>query len=125
MAKKETLYDKTDKKLQRLSKTIGAIVAIVGAFAALANWTSERFSSAVAAQIQEFREEVAESNRKQDLAIMRMELLTLMEHDPDNTVEIEILGKKYFQAGGNSYMSSMYSRYAREHGLDTSFIVHE
>lgn len=117
-------YDKADKRLKRISGTIGAIVAIVSAVTGLSAWVSNQFQAAVSAQIQDFREEVEESDKAQALAIMRLELMSLISHDPDNVVEIERLGKKYFQAGGDSWMSSIYSEYARGHNLDTSFIVH-
>lgn len=120
---KSSLYDKTDKKLHKISSTIGAIMAIVGAATGICTWVSNQFQNVVSAQIEDFREEVEKSDRAQALAIMRLELMSLIAHDPDNVVEIERLGKKYFQTGGDSWMSSIYSEYAREHNLDTSFLV--
>ena len=70
--------------------------------------------------------EVKTANDAQDLAIMRLELMNLIENNPDNTVEIEMLGKKYFNPpyNGDSYMSTIYSQWANARGLDTSFITH-
>lgn len=125
MAKK-TFYDKADKKLQRISGTIGAIIAIVGALSATFSWIQGQFTNAISSQINEFRQEVKTSNDSQDLAIMRLELMNLIENTPDNTVEIEMLGKKYFNPpySGDSYMSVVYSQWANARGLDTSFITH-
>ena len=125
MAKK-SLYDKADKKLQRVSGTVGAIVAIIGATSGLFGWIQSQFTNAISAQINEFREEVKASNGSQDLAIMRLELMNLIQNNPDNTVEIEMLGKKYFNPpyNGDSYMSVVYSQWANARGLDTSFITH-
>lgn len=126
MVAKKSLYDKADKKLQRISKTIGAIIAIGGAMIGAFSWVQNQFTNAISAQIDDFRQEVKASNDSQDLAIMRLELMNLIENSPDNTVEIEMLGKKYFNPpyNGDSYMSVVYSEWAKSRGLDTSFITH-
>lgn len=124
MAKK-SLYDKTDKKLQRASGTIGAIIIIIGAISGVFGWIQSQFTNAISTQINDFRQEVKTSNDSQDLAIMRLELMNLIQNSPGNTVEIEMLGKKYFNPpyNGDSYMSVVYSEWAKARGLDTSFIT--
>lgn len=124
--KKESLYDKADKKIQRISSTIAAIIAVVTAATGVFSWVSGQFTNAISSQIDEFRQEVKASNDAQDLAIMRLELMSLIEDNPDNIVEIEMLGKKYFNPpyNGDSYMSILYSQWANARGLDTSFITH-
>lgn len=119
-------YDKADKNLQRISKTIGAIIAIGSALLGTFSWVQSQFTTAISSQIDDFRQEVKESNDSQDLAIMRLELMNLIENNPENTVEIEMLGKKYFNPpyNGDSYMSVVYSQWANARGLDTSFITH-
>lgn len=125
MAKKPSLYDKADKKLQRWAATISAALVIGGAVFGAGAWINEQVTGAISAQINDFRQEVKASNDSQDLAIMRLELMNLIENNPDNTVEIEMLGKKYFNPpyNGDSYMSVIYSQWASERGLDTSFIT--
>lgn len=124
MAKK-FLYDKVDKKLQRASGTIGAIIVVIGAISGVFGWIQNQFTNAISTQINDFRQEVKTSNDSQDLAIMRLELMNLIQNNPDNTVEIEMLGKKYFNPpyNGDSYMSVIYSEWAKARGLDTSFIT--
>lgn len=126
MASKTKLYDKTDKKLQRIAGTIGAIAMILGAITGAFSWVQAQFANAISSQIDEFRQEVKASNNSQDLAIMRLELMNLIQNNPDNIVEIELLGKKYFNPpyNGDSYMSTIYSKWANARGLDTSFITH-
>lgn len=126
MTKKASLYDKTDKKLQRISGTIGAVIAIIGALSGAFGWIQSQFTNAISSQINDFRQEVKTSNDSQDLAIMRLELMNLIQNNPDNIVEIEMVGKKYFNPpyNGDSYMSVIYSQWANERGLDTSFITH-
>lgn len=123
---KKSLYDKADKKLQRISGTVGAAVVIMGAMSGVFGWIQSQFTNAISTQINEFRQEVKTSNDSQDLAIMRLELMNLIQNNPDNTVEIEMLGKKYFNPpyNGDSYMSVVYSQWANQRGLDTSFITH-
>lgn len=120
---KRSLYDKADKKLQRIAGTIGAAAAVVGALTGVYSWVQGQFTSAISSQIDEFRQEVKASNDSQDLAIMRLELMNLIRNDPNNVVEIEILGRKYFGAGGNSYMSRVFSDWAKAYGGDTSIVV--
>lgn len=123
MVKMSTICRRLSLSLKGLAGLIGAVTTIIGALFGMYTWASTKFTNAIAAEIQEFKEEIIASNEAQDLAIMRIELLTLIKHDPENVVEIEILGKKYFSKGGNSWMSKFYSEYAKEHNLDTSFIV--
>ena len=123
---KESLYAKADKKLQRISATVGAIIALGSALIGAFGWVQSQFTNAISSQIDDFRQEVKSSNDSQDLAIMRLELMNLIENNPDNVVEIEMLGKKYFNPpyNGDSYMSVVYSQWANARGLDTSFITH-
>ena len=118
-----TLYDKTDKKLKKISGTIGSILVIVGALTGVFSWISGQVTGAISSQIDDFRQEVKASNESQDLAIMRLELMNLIQNDPENIVEIEMLGKKYFSAGGNSYVSRYFSAWAKEYGGDPSIVV--
>lgn len=126
MAKKSSTYDKVDKKVQRVAGTLGAIAVIIGVLTGTFSWVQGEFTNAISAQISDFRDEVKASNQSQDLAIMRLELMNLIQNNPDNIVEIEMLGKKYFNPpyNGDSYMSVLYSQWANARGLDTSFITH-
>lgn len=123
MAKK-SLYDKTDGKLQRLAKTISAIAVIIGAVAGVCSWVSHQFAEAVSSQISEFQQETRESDAEMQQSVTRLELLGLMEHDPENTVAIEKLARYYFTVlKGDKWMSERYSRYAKEHNLEASFVI--
>ena len=51
-------YIKADKKIQRISKTIGALVVIIGAVASVSTWVSSQFQNAVATQIADLRSEI-------------------------------------------------------------------
>ena len=123
MAEK-SLYDKADKKLQRISATIGAIIAITGALTGVATWISNHFTSAISAQIDDFRQEVKASDTTQNQAITRLELMNLIQNDPTNIVGIEKLARHYFiDLQGNQYMTGVYSRWCQQYGGDPSIIV--
>ena len=123
MAKK-SLYDKTDKKLQRISGTMGAIVAIIGAASGLFGWIQSQFTAAISSQIDDFRQEVKASDAAQNQAITRLELTNLIKNDPTNVVAIEKMGKYYFgELDGDQYMTAMFSNWAKEYGGDASIVI--
>ena len=74
----------------------------------------------------EVDKKIAEGQRKDELAITRVELMMLMAHNPENVVEIERLAKKYFTPplNGNSYMGQLYSEYAKKYKADHTFVTH-
>lgn len=62
-----------------------------------------------------------EKGQEEDrLAITRLEMLALINHDPDNVIEIKRMAKYYFSPPleGNSYMTSIMSKYCEEHKID-------
>lgn len=124
MAKKKSLYDKTDKRLQRLSGTIGAIVVIIGAASGLFGWIQSQFINAISTQINDFRQEVKSSDAAQNQAITRLELMNLIKNDPTNVVAIEKIGRYYFvELDGDQYMTAMFSNWAKEYGGDASIVI--
>lgn len=123
MAKK-SLYNKADTKVQKIAKTISAIIVIIGAITGVCTWVSNQFAKAVSDQISEFQQETRASDAEMQQSITRVELLGLMEHDPENTVAIEKLARYYFTVlKGDKWMSERYSRYAKKYDLDTSFVI--
>lgn len=123
MAKK-SLYDKADRKLQRISGTIGAVIAIFGGLSAVFGWIQSQFTSAISSQIDEFRQEVKKSDASQNQAITRLELTNLIKNDPTNVVAIEKMGRYYFgELDGDQYMTAMFSTWAKEYGGDASIVI--
>ena len=90
MAKK-SLYDKTDGKIQRWSKTISAVLVIIGAIAGVCSWVSNQFANAVSDQISGFQEEMERANTKHEQTITRVELIALIEHDDMNYPKAKVL----------------------------------
>ena len=124
MAKKESLYHKADKKLQRVSKTVGAVIMLIGAASGICAWVSNQFQYVVSEQISAFQEETRAANARQEQSITRVELLTLMTQDPENKAAIEKMARYYFKTlNGDLWMTSKYSSWAREHGGDIDIII--
>lgn len=121
---KRSLYDKTDGKIQRWSKTISAVLIIVGAIAGVCSWVSNQFANAVSDQISGFQKEMERANIKHEQTITRVELIALIEHDPSNTAAIEKTARYYFgELNGDSYMLQKYSEWARQYDGDISIII--
>lgn len=124
MAKKESLFDKTDKKLRRISATIGAIMALIGAAAGICSWVSNQFQAAVSNQISDFQDEARDADLRHEQAVTRLELTMLIEHDPENVVAIEQIAKHYFgELQGDKYMTGKYSAWAKQYGGDTTIVI--
>lgn len=118
------MYTKTDSKIRRISGTITALTVVVGAVAGVCSWVSNRFAEAVSDQISGFQHEVERKDIKQEQSLTRLELIMLMEHDPENNAEIEKVAKRYFvDLDGDWYMTGLYSQWAKEHNGDISFII--
>lgn len=109
------------------------IPAIVTIVSAILQHRSKRLTDAMKEncahmdeRFNEVDKKIAEGQRKDELAITRVELMMLMSHNPDNVLEIERLAKKYFTPplNGDSYMSQLYSDYAKKYGADHTFVTH-
>ncbi len=123
MAKK-TIYDKADKKLQKVASTVGSILVLFGALSGMYSWISSQFTNAISNQIDEFRQEVKASDAAQNLAITRLELVNLIKDDPTNVVAIEKMGRYYFgELDGDQYMTAMFSKWAKQYGGDASIVI--
>ena len=121
---KRSLYDKFDRKTQKIAGTISAILVIGGAALGAGAWLNNQVTSAISAQITEFRQEVKASDSKQNQSITRLELMNLIQNDPTNVAGIEKLARYYFgELSGNQYMTGMYSRWCKQYGGDPSIAV--
>lgn len=124
MTQKETLYIKTDKKIQKWSKTVGALIVLIGAVASVSTWVSSQFQNVVAAQIAGLRAEVQALDKRTDQQITRLELANLIHNQPHNKAEIEKVARYYFvKLDGDWYMTGLYSTWAKDYDGDVSFII--
>lgn len=117
-------YIKADKKIQRISKTIGALAVIIGAVASVSTWISSQFQNAVAVQIADLRSEIQFLDKRTDQQITRLELANLIHNQPNNKAEIEKVARYYFvELDGDWYMTGLYSTWAKNYDGDVSFII--
>lgn len=121
---KQNIFDKLNSRFSKIAGFITSVTVIVGAIMGVCAWVSNQFADAVSAQMQDFRDEVMASNNKQEQSITRVELLMLMEHDPENIVAIEKMARYYFhELGGDLWMTAKYSEWAKQYGGDTSIVI--
>lgn len=124
MATEKSLYDKADKRIQKWSKTIGALIVIIGAIASVSTWVSNQFQNAIATQVAEIKNEIQTLDKRTEKQITRLELANLIHNQPENEAEIEKVAKYYFvKLDGDWYMTGLYSKWAKEYNGDTSFIT--
>ena len=124
MATEKSLYDKADKRIQKWSKTIGALIVIVGAIASVSTWVSNQFQNVIATQVAEIKTEIQNLDKRTEKQITRLELANLIHNQPHNKAEIEKVAKYYFvKLDGDWYMTGLYSKWAKEYSGDVSFIA--
>lgn len=118
------LMEKANDNIGKIAGIVSGLVVIIGALTGTIGWLNSQLKDAIATQISEFREETKQSDRKQEQAITRVELITLMEHDPYNTIAIEKMAKYYFQElDGDLYMTQRFSDWAKAYDGDISIII--
>ena len=110
------------------------VPAIVTIVSAILQHRSKRLTEAMKKncdhmdeRFDELRREMKNGQQKDEQAITRLELMMLMTQDPENVLEIEKLARKYFDPNGlngDSYMSKIYSDYAKEYNADHTFVTH-
>lgn len=118
------LMERANDNIGKIAGIVSGLIVIIGALTGTVGWLNSQLKDAIAVQINDFREETKQSDRKQEQAITRVELVTLMEHDPHNTVAIEKMAKYYFQElDGNLYMTQKFSDWAKTYDGDISIII--
>lgn len=124
MKNKESLYNKTDKKLRKISGTIGAIIVILGALSGILGWIQGQFTSVISEQISELEAKMQVSDRKTEVQITRLELMTLIDTQPENVAEIEKVARYYFNVlKADWYMTGIFSKWCQEYGGDATIII--
>lgn len=121
---KSSLYDKTDKKLQKISGTIGAVIVIAGAVTGCVSWLNNQLKVAISTQVSALQAEIQEADKSQNQAITRLELTNLIQNDPTNTAAIEKMARYYFHdLDGDLYMTQKFSEWCRKYDGDATIII--
>lgn len=123
-SKKKKAFDKLNEKTTKVAGLVSAVIVLISAATALCSWVSGQFSDAVSNQISGFQQEVRDSDKTTKQATTRLELMILMEHDPDNVLAIERMAKYYFQElEGDLYMTQKVSDWCVSHNRDCTVII--
>lgn len=121
---KRKLFDRVSERTSKVASLISAALVILGALTGIVSWATSQFTNAISSQINEFREEVRDSDKNQDQAITRLELMNLIQTDPTNVAAIEKMARYYFRVlDGDLYMTQKFSDWAREYGGDISIVI--
>lgn len=142
MNKIKSKWDKLDERVQKWATRLGAIATIIGFVAAGGGWLIHQVDNAVAShieaqtteiqtevkniqgEVEKLSDKVESQDKQTDLQLTRLELLTLMNDNPHNVVEIEKVARHYFQdLNGDWYMSDLYSKWAKTYGGDAEIMV--
>lgn len=112
------------QKVKDFSALISATIVIGGALVAGAKWLVSEINASTNARVDTLESKIDDNYTKNELATTRLELMVLMEHDPENTIEIEKLARHYFSdLKGNSYLTSVFSRWCREYDADCEIVL--
>ncbi len=112
------------QKVKDVAGFVSAVVVIIGALVGCGKWLLTEINASTNARVDTLEAKIDDNYTKDELATTRLELMVLMEHDPDNVIEIEKLARHYFlELKGNSYLTSVFSKWCREHGLNCGEIV--
>ena len=122
---KEPVHKKVLRNVQDLAGFITAMAVIFGGLIAAGRWIVVEINASVNARVSALEQKIDNNQTTNEQAITRLELMELMEDDPDNVIEIEKLAKKYFNPpmNGNSYMTGQISQWCGEHGVDCGTII--
>lgn len=110
--KKKTIRE----RLKDASDIIGAITVIGTAGICVGTWSVTQINADTNSKLDSISSQVTELK----LSTARSQLLTLMNHYPNNDEEIMKVAKYYFKdLGGDWYMTSLFTKWAEEHGHTT------
>lgn len=115
---------KMPKKVKDLAGLISAVAVIGGSLVACGHWIVSEVSSTTNERINALEAKIDGNQNKNELATTRLELITLIEHDPNNVVEIEKLAKHYFiDLNGDTWATSVVSQWCKEQSVNCGEIL--
>lgn len=126
-ANQQTKGDALRRIPDRIQKIAGIIVAlgtIFGALGGFGQWIVHEVTASTNNRIDTLEQKMDNNQKNNELSVTRLELMNLLQTDPDNVIEIEKLGRHYFRdLKGNAYMSGLISRWCVDHGVDCGEIM--
>lgn len=128
MKRDQEIKGKTLKRIpdgvQKLAALISAAGTICALFGGIGQWIVHEVTASTNSRIDTLETKMDDNQKNNELAVTRLELMNLLQTDPDNVIEIEKLGRHYFRdLKGNAYMSGLISRWCTEHSVDCGEIM--
>ena len=111
------------QKVKDAAALISAVLVIAGALVGAGHWIVEKVNAATNARLDSLEKTLEASTQENRLAIMRLEIMNLIQNDSDNILEIEKYAREYFSQGGNRYLTGMISTWCAEHSIDCGTII--
>ena len=111
-------------KIKDLAALVSAIIVIGGALIGGGKWLLTEINASTNARVDALEKKIDDNHANEKAATTRLELMVLIDNDPDNIIEIEKLAKYYFNdLNGNSYMTSMFSKWCKEHNANCEIVL--
>lgn len=125
MSKEKFKLKNVPQKVKDIAAFISAVLVIVTALIGAGHWIVKEVTASTNDRIDALEDKIDDNQEANELATTRLELMMLLDHDPNNVIEIEKLARKYFNPplNGNTYMTSVISEWCNEHGIDCGTII--
>lgn len=125
MAKEKFKLKNIPQKVKDASAFISAVIAIGAVLLGAGQWIVHEVTASTNNRVDILEQKIDDNQQTNELATTRLELMMLLDHDPDNVIEIEKLARKYFNPplNGNTYMTSVISEWCLEHNIDCGTII--
>ena len=125
MSKRKFALKNIPQKAKDLAAFISAVLIIFTALVGAGHWIVKEVTASTNDRIDALENKIDDHQETTELATTRLELMMLLDHDPNNIIEIEKLARKYFNPplNGNTYMTSVISKWCEDHGIDCGTII--
>ena len=125
MSKGKFALKNVSQKVKDIAAFVSAVLVISTALIGAGHWIVKEVTASTNDRIDDLEAKIDDNQESTELATTRLELMMLLDHDPNNVIEIEKLARKYFNPplNGNTYMTSVISEWCTEHGIDCGTII--
>lgn len=125
MSKRKFVLKNIPQKVKDIAAFISAVLVIFTALVGAGHWIVKEVTAATNDRIDSLEAKIDDNQESTELSTTRLELMMLLDHDPDNVIEIEKLARKYFNPplNGNTYMTSVISEWCQQHNIDCGTII--
>lgn len=124
MKRKEKKIKQVPEKVKGLAELVSAIIVIGGALIGAGQWIVHEINLSTNTRMDAIEKKIDDNQEANELATTRLELINLIQYDPENIVEITKLGRYYFHdLDGDTWASSVMSKWCVEHNVNCGEIM--